>query len=190
MSILLRQAKIDDIDYILAIEENSFKNGIIESRQVFEERIKVFSEGFLLAEADNCKNPVGYICSELWASERKLTCQTFSLGHSIRKVHSQKGTVLYISSMGVLPEYRGRGYGGQMLQKLIAKTKTTYPQVTSCVLIVSEKWPAAKKTYLKLGFEQIGLIPGFFQPVGFQSEQGIVMRLNNLNYKKECWLCL
>lgn len=177
MLIRLRQAKIDDIEHVLAIEDSSFDAGIKESPQVFKERIAVFPEGFFLAETEACKNPVGYICSELWPSGRELTYQTFSLGHSIRKVHSCEGTELYISSMGVLPDYRGRGYGGQMLQQLIASSKATYPQVASVVLIVSEKWTAAKKTYLKLGFEQIGLVPAFFRPQGFQSEQGIVMRL-------------
>ncbi len=170
-----RQATTGDLDKILTIENQSFKNGIKEPPQVFLERIEVFSEGFLLLETDE-SDPIGYICSELWSSEKDLQVENLSLGHSIKKVHSCQGQELYVSSMGVLPEYRGRGYGGLLLHQLIAKTKRNYSQVNSVLLIVSEKWPAAKKTYLKLGFEQIDLIPAFFQPVDFKSEQGIVMR--------------
>ncbi|WP_072910255.1 GNAT family N-acetyltransferase [Desulforamulus aeronauticus] len=171
-----RQATTGDLDMILAIENQSFKNGIKESPQVFLERIEVFPEGFLLLETDESADPIGYICSELWSSKKDLSAENLSLGHSIKKVHSHQGQELYVSSMGVLPEYRGRGYGGRMLRHLITKASKDFPQVNSVLLIVSEKWPAARKTYLKLGFEQVDLIPAFFQPVGLKSEPGIVMK--------------
>ncbi|AQS59191.1 GNAT family N-acetyltransferase [Desulforamulus ferrireducens] len=171
-----RQATINDIDSIITIEEQSFAAGIKEAREVFLERIRVFPAGFLLLETKESDSPIGYICSELWPGEHELQLNNLTLGHSIQKVHHPQGQKLYISSMGVLPEFRGRGYGELLLNQLIAVITRDYPQVKSVVLIVSENWLAARKTYQKLGFQEIGLIPAFFQPVDTPSEQGIIMR--------------
>lgn len=176
MLLHFRKATINDLDSVISIEEKSFGAGIKESTEVFLERLKVFPEGFLLLETKEFTKPVGYICSELWSSEKELQLKNLTLGHSIKKVHSPQGQELYISSMGVLPEFRGRAYGELLLNQLITVITKDYPQVNSVVLIVSEKWLAARKIYQKLGFQEISQIPAFFQPIDTKSEQGIIMR--------------
>lgn len=176
MSIYFRQATMEDLDRVLVIEDKSFYQGIKESPQVFAERITIFPQGFFLLEIDDCNEPVGYICSELWPGKNNLPYQNLVLGHSIKGVHHCQGQELYISSMGVLPEYRGKGFGLLLLNELIKQISTGFPQVSNVLLIVSEKWLAARKTYKKLGFAEVTVLPSFFEPVGLQSEQGIVMR--------------
>ncbi|ABO50050.1 GCN5-related N-acetyltransferase [Desulforamulus reducens MI-1] len=176
MSETFRFANTEDINDILAIEELSFADGVKESRVVYLDRISTFPEGFLLLEMTESTKPVGYICSELWTFAENLKPKKLELGHSIKDAHIPQGNELYISSMGLLPEFRGAGLGKKMLQELMERTIKSHPKVISVVLIVSEKWQAAQNTYKKLGFQEVFTISSFFKPIGFATEKGIVMR--------------
>lgn len=175
-SISFRKATRDDLVCILDIEEESFADGIKESESIFLERLTTFSSGFILLEVKDYSKPVGYICSELWTYQQTVNINQLTLGHSIKNVHQPRGNELYISSMGVLPAYRGHGFGNLLLRELIDTTREQQPQVCSVLLIVAECWQGARTIYRRLGFRDNLILPGFFKQPGKESVNGIVMR--------------
>jgi ribosomal-protein-alanine N-acetyltransferase len=143
---------------------------------VAQERTIVFPEGFRIMESEG--KSIGYICSEIWKKAIIISKDLFDLGNSIRKHHYANGTELYISSMGILPEYRGKGLGEKLFEDFLAYITGTYPCLESIILIVSEKWLNARKVYIKNGFHEIAIFEGFFSYTDREhhSENGIVMR--------------
>ena len=115
-----------DIFSIMNIERQSFIPAIQEKKRVFEKRLKLIPEGFLVL-ADSSeevvkKNKValvcGYLCAERWDSlpdfslleglgekERKSALKKlekrFELGHNPFHTHKTNGNILYISSFAL-----------------------------------------------------------------------------------------
>ena len=96
-SVVFRRANLLDIDLIMKIEDESFTPGVTESRDVFLERIEVFPQGFLIMDITGCLNGLGYISSEIWLIDNELDSNFFTLGHSIKDIHSYTGNMLYLS---------------------------------------------------------------------------------------------
>lgn len=171
-----------DIDSIMKIERASFIPGIQEKQSVFEERIRVFSNGFLLL-TDNSEKAVkeyghgviaGYFCSEIWdyiPGEDSF----FTLGHSAGKVHNDNGKVLYASSFALLPQYRGNGNGRALFENSLKILSTSFPQLETVLLLVNEEWTGAQKIYQSLGFKELRRIPEFFASLTKKSSDGILM---------------
>lgn len=151
---------MNDIPKIMLIEQESFHDNVIESKDVFQERIGVFSEGFLILETED--NIAGYICSELWEHSENIDTEKLSLNHKISDTHKNTGSDLYIASIGVLGRYRGKGYGSILLNELEERVKITH-DVSAILLAVSVKWEAARGIYEKNGFEEVQRIKGFFE---------------------------
>lgn len=169
MNTLIRNAKPEDIEQIMRIEDESFEEHIRESRSVFLDRISAFREGFLVLEisGDIC----GYISSELWDYSEDIQESKFDLNHRISNVHSITGSELYISSIGILREYRGKGYGKLLFSELSSRIAKKFA-ISSMILLASANWDAARNIYEKSGFKEIFRIPGFFA----DGEEVIVMR--------------
>jgi ribosomal protein S18 acetylase RimI-like enzyme len=66
---------------------------------------------------------------------------------------TQKGE-FYIDSLGVNPNYQGKGIGSKLIQFLIAEYVHQKNQTLG--LLVEEANPNAKKLYLQLGFNPVG----------------------------------
>jgi ribosomal-protein-alanine N-acetyltransferase len=167
--IAIRNAEPGDIEQIMHIEHESFREHIRESRSVFLERIAFFREGFLVLEIDD--HVCGYISSEIWDYAENITATSFTLNHRISETHTTTGSELYISSIGILEEYRGKGYGNLLFTELSRHMIEKYA-ISSMILLVSANWDAARKIYEKNGFEEMYRIPGFFD----KGNEGIVMR--------------
>lgn len=60
----------------------------------------------------------------------------------------------YIDSLGVLPDHQGKGVGSRLIQFLIGDNVLANNQILG--LLVDKLNPAAKKLYLKLGFQVVG----------------------------------
>jgi ribosomal-protein-alanine N-acetyltransferase len=165
-----RKAEIKDITSIMEIEKNAFNLKICENETTFKERIECFSDGFFVLETNN--KIVGYLSAEIWDYYEEINDEKFILGHSIKTSHNISGTELYISSTGILPDYRGKGLGGYIFQKSLENILKEYKKLKSIILIVSEKWNNAKTIYEKNGFTEIKIIKDFFN----YNENGIVMR--------------
>ncbi|WMW23476.1 N-acetyltransferase [Methanolobus mangrovi] len=142
-----------------------------ECRDVFLDRMKVFPEGFLVMEID--REIAGYISSEMWEYSENIDTDRFCLNHTIREVHIRGGSELYISSIGILKKYRGKGYGKMLFSELVEQIRSKY-KITSIILIVSVNWDAARKIYENNGFLEIQRINGFFEDD--ENSDAIVMR--------------
>lgn len=182
MSLVLRLATLNDIDSIMAIEKVSFSVGIRENRDVYLDRLRTFADGFYLL-CDNSfssnNSVIGYLCSEIWPSdvisniynvisqEKKGEADSlstfFALSHSASSRHTTTGSVLYISSTGILPKYRGQKIGKRFFLGAVSRLCRNYPAVLTIVLVVNESWQAARKIYQRSGFTEIATIPSFFQ---------------------------
>lgn len=182
-SVKIRKAVVDDIDGIMRIESLSFHPEVIESKKVFEDRISVFSDGFLVAVADggNDDKIAGYISSELWTFSEAISYSNFDLNHSVYGTHRGDGEELYISSVAVDPAFRGGQIGKKLFISLLEAVQKKY-ELKSAILLVNSDWENAYKMYQKEGFETIAKIPNFF-PVsensaagGGLSGTGIIMR--------------
>jgi len=112
----IRNAGPGDIEQIMLIERSSFHEHIRESRSVFLERIAFFREGFLVLEIDD--HVCGYISSEIWDYAENITATSLTLNHRISETHTTTGSELYISSIGILEDYRGKGYGNLLFTEL------------------------------------------------------------------------
>ena len=175
-SVFIRNANFDDIAGIMNIEHLSFSGDIIESQKVFEDRISLFSDGFLVAVFEN--RIVGYISSELWLFLENVPISNFTLNHSVFDTHHSNGEELYISSIAVDPKFRGSGVGKDLFEELLKTVPSKYT-LKSIILLVSSNWERAYSMYQKRGFAEINRIPDFFSP----SEDGIIMRKQMENGK-------
>lgn len=167
---ILRNAKVEDLDKIMELERDSFRGGICETRAAFLQRLRTFSQGFYLLEVD--EEVLGYACGELWNFKENLKADDFLLNHSIEESHKDHGKEFYISSMCISPNLRGTGMGRLFFERFITSITKNYPQITSMVLIVSEKWESAQKIYKSNGFVEIEVLKDFF----VDREDAIIMR--------------
>ena len=172
-SLTFRNAELADINVIMAIEKSCFKQSVMEEKSVFEKRIKLFPDGFVLMCEDN--EIIGYACGEIWSEKLSLNEKTFALGHNPFETHNVNGTKFYISSMGIFEKNRGGGKGKLLFNKLIENIIKKYPLVNELVLIVAEDWEPALNIYKKQGFEEMFVLSGFFKPDNELEKNGIVM---------------
>jgi len=172
--IIIREAKISDIDNLMRLEENCFNKYTQESKDVYEERIKYFSQGFLIMEEYGVL--YGAVSSEIWNFKENILLKDFSLGHSINDKLDLNGNELYVSSIGIFPEYRSSGLGKKLFNELIVHIKTLYPKVTKSILLINETWANAMKIYCGYGFRYVFEFPDFFTGDDGNKQKGIVMR--------------
>ncbi|MDR0767914.1 MAG: GNAT family N-acetyltransferase [Methanosarcinales archaeon] len=159
----IRKANAKDIDDIMEIERLSFHPEVIESKKVFEDRIKAFSDGFLIAEIEENGEKIiaGYISSELWKYSEEIPHANFNLNHSVYETHSDSGEELYISSVAVNPAVRGGKIGKRLFTELLSRVSKKH-KLKSAILLVNSDWQNAYKMYQKEGFVTIDKISDFF----------------------------
>ena len=165
-----------DIDSIMKIERQAFIPQIQEKKRVFEKRLKIFPQGFLIL-SDLSEKVVkenggaltcGYISSEIWSDfpsdslDDKAFSRRFLLGHNIKHAHSENGSCLYISSLALLNEYRGKGIGRKFFCASLGAFCGAFQNVQKIALLVSSEWKNALKIYDSLGFQKVREIKDFF----------------------------
>lgn len=177
----LYPAKSFDINSIMAIERASFIPQIQEKQKTFEERMSVFPNGFLILQDVSEKTVLeqghavtaGYFCSEIWPSipEDKF----FELGHSARKMHTDTGSVLYVSSFALAPDYRGKGLSFKFFKDSLNSICGAYDSIKTVVLLVNEEWTGALSVYKKLNFLTLRTIKEFFPSLHKAKSDGFIM---------------
>lgn len=170
-----REARLADLDRIMALEQAGFAPGNREARAVYARRIEVFAAGSLLA----CIGPqvVGCLFSEIWRTTDVPEAAHFALGHDILDRHDpQAGTELYVTSMTVDPARRGQRLGARVFAGGVAQLGDAFPHLASVLLLVNQNWLPARRIYAAAGFDEIACLPGFFSPAPGCREDGIVMR--------------
>lgn len=167
----LREANRNDIFDIMKIENDAFALGIREKEPVFLERVCCYPKGFILLEQKKCvkqlensretRETVGYFSSEIWNSI-PINNDAFTLGHSALNCHCPEGTVLYISSYGILKKLKGQGLGKEFFRETVKHILLENSNLKELVLLVNEDWKSAVHIYESFGFVKYDTIKGFF----------------------------
>jgi len=113
----IRQGTLDDLKLIAAAEAVSFPAAEAASEKSFEKRLTVYPEGFWLAfEQDEF---VGFV-NGMESGERDLSDEMYESP----SLHKKDGEWEVILSVVTLPEFRGKGYGTRLMERVIADTKS------------------------------------------------------------------
>lgn len=170
-----RRADLGDLASIMAMETAGFAPANRESRAVYAQRIDAFADGALIAMLG--EHVVGCFFSEIWRTTDDLCAEHFRLGHDIGERHDAvRGDELYISSLTLDPDWRGRGLGSALFAGGIAHVARAHPPLRSALLLVNAGWQHARRIYLAQGFREIARFPAFFTADDPAGEDGIVMR--------------
>ena len=112
-NVLVRNVRDQDIPAVAEIDAEAFTAyGTAEKPETFQLRLKTFPYGFLILIAEN--EIAAFGCSEKWLTEREP-----GLDEDPATTHHIDGRILCITAMAVKANFRGRGYGLLMLDKLI-----------------------------------------------------------------------
>lgn len=150
--VTIKQANYDDITEIVEIDKQAFGNQGI-SKETIESQIKIFPEGIFIVEENN--KIIGVICCE------KLEKEKFPhYNHDVCKTHSKGGAFLYLSVITVTEEFRNKGIGSLLLEKVSELGKKL--GIQKIYLPVNKKHPYLEKGVLhfwqKNSYEIIGEI--------------------------------
>jgi ribosomal-protein-alanine N-acetyltransferase len=169
----------------MRLEHACFNEHTREPESVYLERIECFPDGFMILE--NKADFIGAVSSEIWQRHAMITPDKFSLGHSIKGTINLSGNELYISSIGVLPEYRNKGYSEILFRNLVDNVMKKFENIKYVILFVNEKWTHARKIYGKYGFYEVAGFEGVFTEDDGSKSNGIVMRHDNIGSVRQNW---
>lgn len=130
MKLIIRRAKLTDLDAVYNIETISFG-------------YEAFTKNFLLKLM--FRSPEFFIVAEV---DSKV------VGYLSAVVEGYFNKVCHILSIAVLPEYRGRGIGSELLRYLIDLVKIK--RIPAIILEVKKSNSVAINVYRKFGFKIIG----------------------------------
>lgn len=158
---LIRRTQVKDIPKIVAMDKEAFGDGGI-SEEMVSFQLEVFPEGMLVAHKNN--KAVGVVCCE-----RYETKMFPPYNHDVKKTHSPKGSMLYLSVITIAKKFRNQGIGSLLLNKISDLAKKLGIAKIYCP--VNKKHPYLKKGVLhfwqKNGYKIVGetsweLSPGKF----------------------------
>lgn len=148
MRLIIRRAKLTDLDAVYNIETISFGYEAFTKNFLLELMFRS-PEFFIVAEVDS--KVVGYLSAV---------------------VEGYFNRVCHILSIAVLPEYRGRGIGSELLRYLIDLVKIK--RIPAIILEVKKNNNVAINVYRKFGFKIIGYKYRYYS----DGSDALVMRLD------------
>jgi N-acetylglutamate synthase-like GNAT family acetyltransferase len=141
--ILVRNARDQDLPTVVQIDTEAFSPyGTAEKPETFQLRLTAFPDGFIILVADN--EIAAYACTEKWLTEREP-----GLDENPMMTHNLDGRILCITAMAVKKEFRGRGYGLRILDRLLEIARRE-----RCLKIILET-THAQGFFLKRGFKTV-----------------------------------
>ncbi|GAA1515862.1 ribosomal-protein-alanine acetyltransferase [Agromyces terreus] len=154
MSVLMRRARLDDLEPIMALERATFANDAWSEAMM---RAEIEGEhGYYLVAVDDEADDAG---------ERLM-------GYA--GLYAPAGTGdADVQTIAVAPATRGIGLGRGFMHALITHARRIH--VARVFLEVRADNPIAKSLYDSLGFVEIGVRKGYYQPDGVDA---IAMRLD------------
>lgn len=146
---ILRKADINDLEEISIIESRCFPPEQAAGREQFGERLKDYPQHFLLLCEDDGKI-VSFIDGFV-TDTPDLTDEMYSDS----KLHDENGAWQMIFGLTTLPEYRRRGYAGELLRSFLthARRQGRRGAVLTCKEILIP-------FYEKFGFVNEGISDG------------------------------
>ena len=112
----IRTAKMTDLDAVAAVEAECFPAAEAATKEEFQERIKYYGNHFwLMFEHEKLVAFVdGFV-----TDARDLTDEMYENA----KLHNENGAWQMIFGVNTIPEYRRKGYAGQLIRRAIEDAK-------------------------------------------------------------------
>jgi len=185
-SLIIKKADSNNLLGIMEVEKDAFDPEIQECYDTFYKRLTSYNDGFFIAiDNDNPSKVAGYYCSELWnyvPTERS----SFELNHDCNKSQIDNGSVLYISSIALKSEYKGKGFGSRFFYECTKQIFEENRNIRQVVLLVNELWKSAISIYKKKGFTQYGILDKFFvQNGGSYYSDGLLFKTDRAMFLGE-----
>ena len=142
---IIRTATLDDLDAIAGVEAECFPPQEAATRERFAERLKYFPSHFwLMLDGEKLISFVEGMTTD----EHDLTDEMYS--HA--EIHSESGKWQMIFGVCTLPEYRRKGYAGELMHRAIHDSRENGREglVLTCKVEMSQ-W------YERFGFVCEGL---------------------------------
>lgn len=113
---LIRTAKISDVEQIAAVESACFPPAEAATRAEFEQRVRVYGEHFwLMFDGERLVSFVdGFV-----TNERDLSDEMYENA----AMHDEAGQWQMIFGVNTLPEYRRRGLAEQLLRRAVSDAR-------------------------------------------------------------------
>ena len=174
---ILRKARISDLNCIMEVEKSSFIPQIQEESSVFSERIRLCGDLFLVFENEG--KVCGYCSAEIM-EKLPQSADELKLGHSPKALNAEENLkgYIYISSFALLPQNRGCGFGKKMWNESLEYFHKIFPAL-NFILLVNEEWKGAVHIYSSSGFEQVKVFEDFFPSNVQKHSNGILMIKNH-----------
>lgn len=115
--IQIRQASINDLDQIAAVEARCFPAAEAADKKSLRERIEAFSGSFLAAE---CEGRIAGFINGAVTNERTIADEMFE----DVSFHDPKGAYQSIFGLDVDEDFRHQGLAGRLMKALIEKAKS------------------------------------------------------------------
>ena len=180
---ILCPAQPFDIPQIMQIERGAFIPPIQEKQKVFENRLRVFPQGFFVLSDSSVETvakagravDAGYFCCEFWR-ELPKDDKPFKINHTASQGHYKDGTVLYPTSFALRPEYQGKGLARPFFMSSLAAICGAFSQIQTVLLLVNQEWQRAQHIYTSVGFTELRRAPAFFPSLHTKTgSDGILM---------------
>lgn len=183
----IQTASLNDLSKIMEIERAGFIHQIQETEDIFEKRILLCPQLFLLIKHDLTNKIIGYLSAEPMEKIPEKA-EDIRLNHIPVSVPSCKNfNYIYISSFSILPTFRGKGNGkiiwNQCMKYLSQMTlspndKTSLSLVVQkkiLILLVNQDWQGAKHIYEQNGFHTQNIFKDFFPRQDGSFSDGVLM---------------
>lgn len=119
--ITYRQATVEDVDAIAAVEAASWPSSLAASRETIHERVAAFAAGQWVAILND--RIVGAASAQrispVQLQSQPLTYQGVTDNGSFRSTHSPDGTIYQLVGVGVAPAGQGMGCGRTLIDRQI-----------------------------------------------------------------------
>ena len=142
---MIRTATIDDLDELFQIEQECFPPNEAATKKDLHERLTIYPNHFLLFLKDD--KIVSFI-NGLVTNKKDLSDEMFENA----TLHEEYGCWQMIFGLNTLPDYRGNGYAGKLIKKMI---ETAKKEKRSGIVLTCKK--ELVNYYSKFGFVDEGI---------------------------------
>ena len=113
---LIRTASIEDLDAVTAVEAACFPPAEAASREAFAERLRIYGDHFWLMFDE--ERLIAFVDGFV-TDEPDLTDEMYEKA----EMHDENGKWQMIFGVNTIPEYRKRGYAGELIKRAIEDAK-------------------------------------------------------------------
>ena len=120
--------KDDFLEQVMEVERSAWPPELQASKQKFESRFNIFSQGFFVVRLDGKIKGVATSQITTYDETSSHTWDEITDNGMIGKTHNPQGNALYVVSVGVGADVQGRGVGGKLVQSQLELAKKLGPE--------------------------------------------------------------